>query len=83
MTAEADLKYIWTCFRAEPNIETFEEAIEALGDLFFFPDSCQDDPKASESECSMSRCSETPWSSRHPDPKSTILGVDEESGGLR
>jgi len=63
--------------RAQPVVKTFEESIEALHELFSFPASCR--LQLHSTVCSsLPLCKDTPWSSRFPDPKSSILGVGED-----
>merc|ERR1712083_29689 len=68
--------------RAQSVGKTFDESIEALHKFFFFPASCliQTSLYASANQpcSSLPLCKDTPWSSRFPDPKSSILGVGED-----
>merc|ERR1712192_246855 len=65
--------------RSRPTVKTFDKSIEALHKFFSFPASCRVDSSQPKPLCSsLPLCKNTPWSSRFPDPKSSILGVGED-----
>jgi len=64
--------------RAQVPLATLAEAAVALQEFYTVPAWCEVVGEEGEGVCGGQACRETPWSSRFPDPKSTILGVDEE-----
>merc|ERR1719285_91579 len=79
-------KFITLEERAQSAVKTFDESIEALHKFFTFPSSCRlelphsglDSSQPTPLCSSLPLCKNTPWSSRFPDPKSSILGVGED-----